>query len=293
MKSMTGFGERVVENQRYRITATIRAVNHRFLDLVVRIPEEYRALESDTATMIRKELVRGRVEVRIAIEGLVELPFEIEVRKDVLSELTARLDQLREEGLIEGRVGVSDVVRFPQVLSVRERPLGWTDEDAELVRRSVAGALVQVVEARRHEGEKLLSVLLAKIEHLADLVSRLEARRQEVRSETLTALRERLAELVDSEGIPEERLAQEAVLLVERGDVREELDRLAAHLDHFRSLAEGKKGPHGRRLEFLVQEIQRELNTLGGKCRDSEMSRGGVEGKLLCEQLREQLLNVE
>jgi uncharacterized protein (TIGR00255 family) len=292
MKSMTGFGERIVDNQRYRISATIRAVNHRFLDLVVRIPEEYRALESDTAKMIRKKLVRGRVEVRIGVEALVERPFEIEVRKDVLRELTARLEDLREEGLVEGRVDVSDVVRFPQVLTVRERPPGWTEEDADLVREAVAGALAQVAEARQHEGEKLSSVLLSKVDQLAELVGRLEARRQEVKGEILGALKERLEELVSSDGIPEERLAQEVVFLVERSDVREELDRLAAHLDHFRSLGAGK-GPHGRRLEFLVQEIQRELNTLGGKCRDSEMSRDCVEGKLLCEQLREQLLNVE
>jgi uncharacterized protein (TIGR00255 family) len=289
---MTGFGETLADNQRYRVSATIRAVNHRFLDLVVRIPEEYRSLESETAKMVRDKLIRGRVEVRIAVETLVDRPVEIEVREDVLRELSAKLEELKAEGLVDGRVGVSDVVRFPQVLTIRESPPGWAEEDADLVREAVSGALAQVVEARLHEGSKLSAILLAKVGQLAELVGRLQSRRQEVRDESLTALKERLAELVGSDGIPEERLAQEVALLVERSDVREELDRLAAHFDHFHSLAAGK-GPHGRRLEFLVQEMQRELNTLGGKCRDSKMSRDAVEGKLLCEQLREQLLNVE
>lgn len=293
MKSMTGFGEAVAENERYRIGATIRSVNHRFLDLVVRLPEEHRALETPVSEIVRAELVRGRVEVRLAIDALAARPVEVELRVDVLRQLLTKLEALAGEGLLAGGgVGAADVARLPQVLTFRERPPDWIDEDAELVRTTVTAALVQVIAARAHEGESLRQVLLARVEELGALVADLESRRAEVADEMLAALAERIAALLGDAGMPEERLAQEAVLLVERGDVREELDRLSAHLDHFRTLAAGD-GPHGRRLEFLVQEIQRELNTLGGKCRDAGMARGVVDGKLLCEQLREQLLNVE
>ncbi len=292
MKSMTGFGEAVAESGRYRIGATVRSVNHRFLDLVVRLPDEHRSLEPLVGEIVRGELSRGRVELRLAIEPLGDRPLEVELREDVLRQLLARLEALTDAGLVAGGVGAADVLRLPQVLSFRERPPDWTDEDGELVRSTVAAALAQTVAAREHEGESLRQVLLDRVEELGSLVAGLEARRAEVAGETLAALRERIAALLGDGALPEERLAQEAVLLVERSDVREELDRLAAHLDHFRTLAAGA-GPHGRRLEFLVQEIQRELNTLGSKCRDAGMARAVGDGKLLCEQLREQLLNVE
>lgn len=289
---MTGFGEAFAENERYRVGATLRTVNHRFLDLVLRVPEEHRTLETLAGEIVRGGLARGRVELRLTIESLADRPVSLELREDVLRQLLAKLESLESEGLISGGIGAGDIVRLPQVLTVRESPPDWTDEDSRLARQAVSAALKQAIEAREHEGESLRLVLLSRLEELGSLLANLESRRREVEEQTLAALRERIAGLLDDVDIPEDRLAQEAVLLVERSDVREELDRLSAHLDHFRALSDGD-GPHGRRLEFLVQEIQRELNTIGGKCRDHEMGRAVVDAKLLCEQLREQLLNVE
>ena len=292
MNSMTGFGEARVENSRHRISATIRSVNHRYLDLVVRLPEELRSAESAVGEVVRGRLARGRVEIRLSVEGLADREVEVELREDILRELLAKLETLRSEGLLEGSVTVADLVRFPQVLTLSETPQSWDEQDEKLLVDSVDGALLQLESARGHEGENLRLVLLARIDGLEARVSSLESRRGEVQDRALVSLRERVAEMLGGSSVPEERLAQEAVLLVERSDVREELDRLAGHLEHFRALSDGE-GPHGRRLEFLVQELQRELNTLGGKCRDAEMTHDVVEGKLLCEQLREQLLNVE
>lgn len=289
---MTGFGEAFAENERFRIVAIVRTVNHRFLDLVVRLPEEYRSVETPASEVVRGAIARGRVELRLTIEPVADRPVTVELRQDVLRQLLEQVDTLQAEGLAAGGLGVADVLRLPQVLVLRESPPEWRREDDELVRRTVEEALSQVVAAREHEGANLRAVLLAKVEELEALRDRLEARRLEVAQETLAALSERVTELLADSAIPEERLAQEAALLVERSDVREELDRLEAHADHFRALADGD-GPHGRRLEFLVQEIQRELNTVGGKCRDTAMGREVGDGKLVCEQLREQLLNVE
>ncbi len=292
MKSMTGFGEAFAENDRYRVGATLRTVNHRFLDLVVRVPEEHRSVETLASEVVRVELERGRVEIRLAIEPVADRPVSVELREDVLRQLVEKLESVAGEGLVRGEMAVADVARLPQVITIRESPPDWTDADDRLVEEAVSTALEQVIKAREHEGASLQAILTARIEELSALVERLEARRVTVEAATLTALRERVAGLLGDAEIPEERLAQEAVLLVERSDVREELDRLAAHVGHFRTLLSGD-GPHGRRLEFLVQEVQRELNTIGGKCRDAEMARDVVDGKLLGEQLREQLLNVE
>ncbi len=293
MKSMTGFGEAFAENDRYRVEATVRSVNHRFLDLVMRVPDEHRSLETQVGEMVRGVLARGRVEIRLAIEPLADRPVSVELREDLVRQLLARVEALTGEGLVIGSgLSAADVLRLPQVVTVRETTAEWTDRDDDLVRQAVTAALEQIAEAREREGESLRRVLMGRLEELRSIVGALESRRRAVEEETLEGLRKRIGGLLSDGEIPEERLAQEAVILVERSDVREELDRLSTHLDHFQTLATGE-GPHGRRLEFLVQEIQRELNTVGGKCRDAEMGREVVDGKVLCEQLREQLLNVE
>lgn len=292
MNSMTGFGESAGDNKSHRVSVTARSVNHRFLDVMVRVGDEHRALESALSELVRSRLLRGRVELRVSVEPLGDRPVEVAVRQELLRELLTKLEPLREEGLIGGEVGVADLARLPQVISVAERPQDWTDDDSELVLSVAKAAIGQLEDARAHEGASLEGVLLEKISTLEECVADLESKRNGVERERLGTLRERLAELLTADQVPEERLAQEAAILVEKSDVREELDRLSTHLGHFRSLCAGD-GPHGRRLEFLVQELQRELNTLGGKCRDSAMAHDVVEGKLLCEQLREQLLNVE
>ncbi len=292
MKSMTGFGEAFAENPRYRVSATLRSVNHRFLDLAVRLPDEYRSLEKLAGEIVRGELTRGRVELRIGVDSLQRRPVDVELRKDLLRQLLSELDALQSEDVAVGPAAAADLLRLPQVLTIRESPPDWTADDGELVRKAVTEALNHLVGAREVEGAGLLQVVLSRLDELGQLVDRLETRRRQVEVETIEVLRERVGRLLDDESLPQERLAQEAVLLVERSDVREELDRLAVHLEHFRALAEAE-GPHGRRLEFLLQEIVRELNTTGGKCRDAEMGRDVVDGKVVCEQLREQLLNVE
>lgn len=289
---MTGFGEAFAENEHYRVEATTRSVNHRFLDLVVRVPEEHRSLEALVGEIVRDSMARGRVEIRLTIESLEDRPVSVELREDILRQLLKQVDTLASEGLVAGSISAADALRLPQVLTIRESPPGWTSQDDDLVRKAVAAALTQAVEAREHEGANLRQILASKVEELGLLCADLVSRRRQLKREMRATLRERLIELLEESPIPEERLAQEAALLVERSDVGEELDRLSAHLDHFGTLAAGE-GPHGRRLEFLVQEMQRELNTIGGKCRDARMARDVVDGKLLCEQLREQLLNVE
>jgi len=153
-------------------------------------------------------------------------------------------------------------------------------------------ALAQLVGAREQEGAQLRRVLAERLSDLGAAAARLRARAPLVRQEIHDGLRRRLRELLDGAGVDEVRLAQEAALLVDRSDVAEELDRLDGHLSHFATLLEGD-GALGKRLDFLSQEILRELNTLGSKCRDGEMARMVLDAKVTCEQLREQVQNVE
>lgn len=297
MRSMTGFGQGTAENERVRVTVTLRGVNHRYLDLVLRLRDEYRDAEAALRELLTGRLERGRVEAVVEIEQLGPPRLEATVDADLAETLHALQQELVERGVIHGGLSFTDLLRLPEVVRIQTREaVSWTDDDQAVVRRAAADALAQIVAARETEGESLHGAFLPRLDALAELVGRLGARRAAVAAETSAALRRRIAELLDggpASGAPsEDRLAQEVAYLVDRSDVSEELDRLASHLEHFRTIMAGD-GAVGKRLDFLTQEIFRELNTLGAKCRDSEMVRGVLDGKVLCEQIREQVQNVE
>ncbi len=293
MRSMTGFGQGAAESERVRVTVTLRGVNHRYLDLVLRLREEYRAAEPALRELLAGALQRGRVEAVVEVELLGSQPVEIVVDEDLAEGLHELQRNLVDRGLTHGGLTFTDLLRLPEVVKLQPRRTEWTAADQEILLQAAKAALAQLLNARETEGAKLREVFLPRLETLAGLVSQLGARRAEVASESLAVLRARLRELLDGESaLTEDRLAQEAAILVDRSDVAEELDRLASHLEHFHTVMDGE-GSLGKRLDFLTQEIFRELNTLGAKCRDSEMTRGVLDGKVLCEQIREQVQNVE
>lgn len=297
MHSMTAFGQGTAENERLRVTVTLRGFNHRYLDLVLRLREEHRDLEGTVRELLAGRLERGRVEAVVEIETLGAPRLELTIDEDLAERLHALQRELVERGVVQGGLSFSDLLGLPEVVKLRsQQSAGWTADDRAVLTRAAAEALEQFVAARRTEGESLRAVFLPRLDALGEVVEGLSARRAAVAAETSAALRRRIAELLDgvpSGGTPsEDRLAQEVAFLVDRGDVAEELDRLASHLEHFRAIMAGD-GAIGKRLDFLSQEIFRELNTLGAKCRDSEMVRAVLDGKVLCEQIREQVQNVE
>lgn len=292
MRSMTGFGQSAGESSRYRVSVVIRGVNHRQLDLVVRLRDEYRSSHGELRELLVSRLHRGRVEVTVEVEAMTAREFQVRLRREVVEAIHGALAELAESGLDLGRPGAGDLLQVPQVLEISPLPNEWTDEDHHLLLRVAEEALQQFLMARSHEGEQLKGFLLSRAEQEKVLVEQLSSRRLEVQATMRGSLAARLAEILSGEPLDEGRLEQEVAILVERSDVSEELDRLAAHLDHFIEVTQ-RMGPVGRRLDFLTQEILREWTTLGAKCRDIEMSRWALDGKVLCEQLREQVQNVE
>lgn len=292
ISSMTGYGEAQDENQRHRVAVAARSVNHRYLDLNIRLPEAHRALESEVEAIARRHMRRGRVEIRVNIEAAGERAVRIAVRRDAVAELRRQLQPLAREGLIEDRLAPADLARLPGLIEVEPLEAEWRPEDGELLAAAVAAAMERLVEARRAEGERLEGVLLQRLERLEAVVDRTEARWSSLRAGALEALTERIRGLLGEAEVDEARLVQEAALLVEKADVREEIDRLRGHCAHFREVMSTARSV-GKRLDFLSQEILRELNTIGSKSRDGEVLREVVEGKLLTEQLREQIQNVE
>lgn len=290
--SMTGYGQAERSDERHRIGVAIRTVNHRFLDLALRLSDQYRFLENPLRERVAARLRRGRVEATIEIEFLGEREVRVEVDRVVATALEGERRRLEEAGVELQPLSFSDLVRLPDVVRVDCDQEQWLASDQQLFETVVDEALGQVLDGRRREGEKLRAALELRLGTLSSLIDTLGERRREVEAETLEALRDRLARLLSDASVPEERLTQEAAVLVERSDIGEELDRLGSHLTHFReNLKRG--GTVGKRSEFLSQEIYRELNTVVAKCRDAQMTATAVDAKLLCEQLREQVQNLE
>jgi uncharacterized protein (TIGR00255 family) len=292
MRSMTGYGEASGESARHGVTVSLKAVNHRFFDLVLRLGDELRSSEQALRDVLGKEVSRGRVEARVEVRPVAERKATVQVHMGVVREAHAAIHQLAEAGLVERGLSAGDLLRIPEAFRVEIASEEWSPEDHELLLRVAGDAVAQLVAGRETEGANLAAVMEERTHALDTIVARLDTLRGPVREELGAALRRRVDELLGGQSLDEARVAQEVALLVDRSDVSEEIDRLRSHLDHFRSILRDA-GPAGKRLDFLTQEIFRELNTLGAKCRNAEMTRAVLDAKVLCEQIREQVQNVE
>ncbi|MGB3564166.1 MAG: YicC/YloC family endoribonuclease [Thermoanaerobaculia bacterium] len=292
MRSMTGYGQATGENTTYRIAVTVRSVNHRYLDLVIRLRDEHRHLEPSLRELIGEQLARGRVEVRVDIEALASPEISIDLRTDAVEAIERAVRDLAKGGLVSQVISLSDLLRIPDVVRVTSSPAGWSEEDRALFEETTRQALDEVVALRTQEGKDLGDYLHGHLERFSGLAEEIEARRPVFQQELAARLAERIGQMTDVDKVPADRLAQEVAFLVDRSDVQEELDRLGSHLSHFRKLLQ-EDGAVGKRLDFLSQEVLRELNTLGSKGRDVETIRLVLDAKLLCEQLREQVQNIE
>ncbi len=297
MRSMTGFGQAADSNEQYQVTVTIRTVNHRHLDLNVRLDDSYQRAETPLRELIGSELLRGRVDVTIDVRALQPATPRVRLNRSLLAALQGELRQLQSDDLVRGELQAGDALQLPEVLEVQVQAAAWTEGDQELLLGAAATALAQVVETRQREGSALRDLLEARQQGLLDVHARLVELRPQAVEEIHRNLLRRLQDMLDGPGserraLDEQRLAQEVALLADRSDVAEELDRLSSHLGHLQEMLESE-GSIGKRLDFLAQEIFRELNTVGSKCRHKDMTRTMLDGKVLCEQLREQIQNVE
>jgi uncharacterized protein (TIGR00255 family) len=292
MRSMTGYGEAAGENARRAVSVSLKAVNHRFFDLQLRLGDELRASEGPLRDLFGKEISRGRIEARVDVQSVVQGDAAVQVHMGIVRAAHRAVQQLVEAGLVESGLTGGDLLRLPEAFRVELPAEAWEPEDGELLLRVAGEAVAQLVAGRETEGASLAAILDERVRGLGEVVVKLDGLRSGVRDDLAAALRRRVEEMLGGQPLDPGRLAQEVALLVDRSDVSEEIDRLRSHLDHFHVVTR-EPGPTGKRLDFLTQEIFRELNTLGSKCRNAEMTRAVLDGKVLCEQLREQVQNVE
>jgi uncharacterized protein (TIGR00255 family) len=290
--SMTGFGAASGENGRYRVTVELRSVNHRGLDLVLRLKDVCRAAEPELRAMLKERLHRGRVEVTVNAEPVSPPEQTADIDRALAAALGRLAAELRSQGLAEGPLAPGDLLRVPGLVRTATLETAWSNEDQALLRQVAGAAIDRALQSRRIEGASLEDELRRGFQRLRELVAALIERRGEVTRHYQRLLEDRLRSLLGDALPDRQRLEQEIALLVEKSDVNEELERLRAHLDHGEAVFSGQ-APTGRRLDVLLQEMLREISTIGAKCRDLEMSRTVMEARLVSEQLREQVQNVE
>ena len=296
IRSMTGFASVNSEDDRATISVTIRALNHRHLDLQLRIPQSLAAIESDVRALVAKVIARGRVELGLSLQ-LRQLPgVEVEFNDAFGAALEKALEQARARGLITGTLTPGDILRLPQALSIRERPIEPDDaaqaEVASRARAAIERALGDLDTMRSREGDHLRADLDERRTLVADLVERVAVAADEGRAGVEERLRERVRQLREELQADEGAVAQEIVRAAARSDISEEIARFRAHVSHWVTLADSAE-PCGRKLDFLLQEMNREVNTMGSKADGLRVSELIIAAKAELEKMREQVQNVE
>jgi len=293
---MTGFAAVTREDDRATMTVTIKSLNHRYLDLQLRMPQSLATLEADVRTLVGKRVARGRVELGLSVQ-LRQVPgVEVEFNAEFAQAVGAALDRAREMGLVSGALAPGDLLRFPQALSIRDRQP--SDDDtlqgalAAQAREAISQGLADLDTMRAREGDHLRADLDQRRALVADLVERIAGAADEGRAALEQRIGDRVRELRTELQADETVVAQEIVRMAARSDISEEVARFRAHVLHWSALSDSPE-PCGRKLDFLLQEMNREVNTMGSKADGLRTSELVIAAKAELEKMREQVQNVE
>ena len=295
IKSMTGFASLTREDERGAIGLTLRAVNHRFLDLQVRMPPLLADLEPRLRGVLQKRLARGRIELTVSLQLRQSLAPQVEFQEEFVRAVAAAIDVARDRGLVRGDLTPGDLLRLPQAFVIRDRS-GETETLGSLlgavVEDAVNAAIDELESMRVREGEHLATDLNARKSALAALIEELAAGAEQGRQALESRLTERTRELMSIVPADPNAIAQEIVRVAQRSDISEEVTRFRAHLAHWDALSASAE-PCGRKLDFLLQEMNREVNTIGSKADGLQIAEPIIQAKAELERMREQVQNVE
>jgi uncharacterized protein (TIGR00255 family) len=295
VRSMTGYGAGEARTDDGRWLVEVRSTNHRFLDVVVRLPKDLGGLEDRVRAAVASRVARGRVEVSVVRDSSRRAKW-VSVDTDLARRYGQALEELRGALGLQEAPSLSAILSLPDVVRVEEPP---QDLEAtwDALRPAVEQATEHLVSMRCVEGARLAEDLRRRLARLEEWVDQVEARAEDLPRAYAQRLRHRIADLLQALEVPhppdEARLATEVAVFADRCDVREELVRLRSHLDQARALLAQEDSPVGRKLEFLLQEMGREVNTVGSKAQDLEVIRAVLEMKSELEAMREQVQNVE
>jgi uncharacterized protein (TIGR00255 family) len=296
IKSMTGFASATKESESATIAVTIRAVNHRHLDLQLRVPQTLAEAEGRIRSAVQRRISRGRVELAVSVQFRHTPSVEVEFNQSLAVALSAALEAARTQGIVQGALTPGDLLRLPQALAVRERPI---ERDAsviaqviELVEAAVGEAILELDAMRSMEGGHLHADLEVRRALLGGMLEEIGEAADQGRADLQARLAVRVQELTIEIPTDPTLIAQEIVRVAARSDISEEIARFRAHLAHWKALADSPE-PCGRKLDFLLQEMNREVNTIGSKADGLRVSNVVISAKAELEKMREQVQNVE
>jgi len=287
IRSMTAFARQQGHGEYGELTWEIRSVNHRFLETTVRLPEELRGIEPAVRERVTARLGRGKVECNLRLKTAAAGSAAIQVNERLVDQVLQAADKMAHRLHSSHQLSIMDILRWPGVMETAEQDFSPVQEAALVL---LDQTLDSLLEARAREGARLADLIAQRVLGMHKQVETARERMPFVIAAVRERLRARLAEV--AENLDHERLEQEMALLAQRLDVDEEMDRLRTHLDEVSRVLDQDE-PVGRRLDFLMQELNREANTLGSKSADSETTAISVEMKVLIEQMREQVQNIE
>ncbi len=291
IRSMTGFGRCEIQSGEKKFTVEMKGVNHRYLDVNIRMPKKLYFFETAIRSYLKKYIQRGKVDIFVTYEDLSEGQMFLKYNETLAAEYLDYFRQMEEKFGLENDVRISALSRYPEVFTMEEQDV----DEEELwngLREALDGACIQFVSARETEGEKLREDLIGKLDDMKAVVEKIEERSPQILSEYREKLEDKVKELLADTQIDESRIAAEVVLFADKICTDEEIVRLKSHIDHMKSTLQAGEGI-GRKLDFIAQEMNREANTILSKANDLTVSNYGIDLKTEIEKVREQIQNIE
>ena len=290
IRSMTGFGRGKYENEGRHYTIDVKSVNHKYADISVRLPRLLNAAEDPIRKKVAEYISRGKIDVFVTFENYSSKGISIKVNKELAKAYISELKDLSDETGLECELSVVDVSRFPEILKLED------DQDEELIINEVMialeDALQKFVTMRETEGKKLIEDIKNRVHVIQSKVDKIKDYSSHVVEDYIERLKARVSELMDPGTVDENRIMQEIVIYSDKSSIEEELTRLESHINQFLVLI-NQDSPIGKKIDFLIQEMNRETNTIGSKANNIDITNNVIEIKTEIENIREQIQNIE
>ena len=291
VSSMTGYGRAEETIRGHHVTVEIKSVNHRYFEFGCRTPRGYAFLDDKIKTYLQSRLSRGKVDVYVSVETLEDAPVEVLVNHSLAEGYVKALQEISERYALRNDLTAMGLSRYPDLFSVHKTPEN-EEEIWSAVSQVLAAATDRFLEMRRQEGERMKADVLGRAAKIMELVAEIEQRSPESVSEYEKKLRQKIQEMLGDTQVDEQRLLTETAIFADKVAVAEETVRLRSHMSQLKTMINGNS-PTGRKIDFLIQEFNREANTIGSKCQNSDIAHVVVDLKSEIEKIREQIQNIE
>ena len=290
MKSMTGFGRASLESNGKNYIIEIKTVNNKYSDITVKSPKRLSFMEDRIRKQIANRITRGKVEVSVSFFDFSNKSKNVVLNKEIAKEYIKQLKEIADENNLSENISVVEIAKLPDILNSID-----SDNDEEITSEALQClnmALDSLIEMRKTEGENIKQDLLVRIERVQNLVDKIAENSKGIVEEYVSKLEKRVKEILKTDVVDENRIAQEAVLYADKTSIEEELTRLNSHIVQFKELVYSD-GPVGKKLDFMIQEMNRETNTIGSKAGSGEITKAVIDLKVELEDIREQIQNIE